>query len=421
MTLFAVEGAAGCGKTVRLMNEVEAALAAAPLLQGQRVLALTFMHGARRRLQQKLSAVTALRGHLHCVTFDSFAQRLVGRWRGLATALGAPVLQPDEYDAHCNLAGELLEQPDVARWVAQSFPVVLVDEAQDLKPERLRMMAALAPASRVLVAADDFQCLDPSLRPNPAVAWLRQACKPVTLDRVHRTTVAPLLAAARALRVGGAPVAEGDFRILTSRGEPMAAVFLANAIAWRRGGGVAVITPSIRGGFAQGLVEAVGAGPVGQRQNGPYRIPWERSEGDETDALVRELTMDAPMDLRRTVAALEGLSNRAIGRATIDRVRRQARAAGVALFNPTDVAQMVRRQVAIHRQQGRGDDPLLVAMTVQQAKNREFEGVVVVWPYQVGGDAEHKRRLLYNAVTRARRWCTVILQGSSLLRDPPFQ
>ena len=45
MTLFAVEGAAGCGKTFRLMEALGEALGATPLKEGQRVLALTFMHG----------------------------------------------------------------------------------------------------------------------------------------------------------------------------------------------------------------------------------------------------------------------------------------------------------------------------------------------------------------------------------------
>lgn len=63
---------------------------------------------------------------------------------------------------------------------------------------------------------------------------------------------------------------------------------------------------------------------------------------------------------------------------------------------------------------------LFNAMTVQQAKNREFEGVVVIWPYQVGGDVEHKRRLLYNAVTRAKRWCNIIVQGQNILAAAPF-
>ncbi|WP_296599787.1 ATP-dependent helicase [Phenylobacterium sp.] len=420
MTLFAVEGAAGCGKTVRLISEVEAALDEAPLLDGQRVLAVTFMHGARRRLHQKLNGLAALRGRLHCVTIDSFAQRLVARWRGRALELGAQPPPTEEWDACCDLAGLLLEQPEVARWVAASFPIILVDEAQDLKPQRLRMIAALTPAARLFVAADDFQCLDQTLRPSPALAWLRAACEPVTLDRVHRTSVNALLAAAGALRAGQAPTADGAFRIFAARGTPLAAAALSNAIAWRRGGSVAVITPATAGGFAQDVVQRVGAGPIGQHQNGPFRIAWERSESDDADAVLAGLVLDEPANLADTVAALRALPDRGVARAVLGRVRRQAAAAGVVQFDAADIVQLIRRQVAVRRQHGHFDEPTFAAMTVQQAKNREFDGVVVLWPFQVGGDAEHKRRLLYNAITRARRWCTVIVQSDNLLRSPPF-
>jgi DNA helicase IV len=74
----------------------------------------------------------------------------------------------------------------------------------------------------------------------------------------------------------------------------------------------------------------------------------------------------------------------------------------------------------LRRQYGGGASHPFIAMTVQQAKNREFEGVVVIWPYQVGGDIEHKRRLLYNAVTRAKRWCHIIVQGQNILGAAPF-
>ena len=78
-----------------------------------------------------------------------------------------------EFDRVCEAAGLLLEQPLVGAWVASSFPIVLVDEGQDLKPERLRMLKALAGAVHALIAADEFQCLDQALRPNPLVAWLQ--------------------------------------------------------------------------------------------------------------------------------------------------------------------------------------------------------------------------------------------------------
>ena len=79
MTLFAVEGVAGSGKTVRLMEILGEALAVSPLAEGQRVLALTFMHGARRRLNEKLRRVPSLGGRFECVTIDSFAWRLLRR------------------------------------------------------------------------------------------------------------------------------------------------------------------------------------------------------------------------------------------------------------------------------------------------------------------------------------------------------
>jgi UvrD-like helicase C-terminal domain/UvrD/REP helicase N-terminal domain len=378
------------------------------------------MHGARRRLHDKLRGIEALKGRLHCVTVDSFAQRLVGRWRSLARTLDVSALRPDQYDEWCDAAGCLLEQQDVAAWVAASFPIVLVDEAQDLKPQRLRMISALAGPAKLMVAADDFQCLDQSLRPSPCVTWLHQTCVPIELTQVHRTSVSGLLTAAAALRAGKAPAEGRGFRILAAKGPGMAAVYLANAIAWRRGGAVAVITPAMKGGFAQGVIARVGKKPLGAKQNGPYTIRWERSEEDEADTLLAGFHLESGATLAEAIAALHKLPASGIVRDVIGWARRQAYAGGVTSFTGADVAAVVRRHVALRRQHGGIEQAIFAAMTVQQAKNREFEGVVVLWPYQVGGDIEHKRRLLYNAITRARRWCTIILQNEEILAVPPF-
>ena len=92
MTIQAVEGGAGCGKTYRLMELLAERLETHPLNDGQRVLALTFMHGSRRRLSERLRSVANLRGRMECCTIDAFAWRIYRRWRGLAGALAiAPV------------------------------------------------------------------------------------------------------------------------------------------------------------------------------------------------------------------------------------------------------------------------------------------------------------------------------------------
>lgn len=421
MTVRAVEGPAGCGKTFRLMEMLAETLAANPLNEGQRVLALTFMHGARRRLSDRLRSVPGLLGRVECCTVDSFAWRIYRRWRGLAAALDIPVHNEGEFDAVCDAAGVLLEQDQVRNWTATSFPIVLVDEGQDLRPQRLRMLVALSVGTRSLIAADEFQCLDQALRPNPLVAWIRGAAEPEALVEVRRTNVGGLLAAATAIRGGQAPVNGRGFRILQPGvSVPLAATLLANAIAWRQGGDVAVITPALQGGFAQNVVSRVGQGPCGQQGNGPYAIHWEGTDRDETQVILEGLQLGADADSISALAALRALPPCGPVRAAVMWVENQIHALGRVRFVRADIEAVIARNVALRRQHGGNVTHLFIGLTVQQAKNREFDGVVVIWPYQVGGDAEHKRRLLYNAVTRARRWCNVIVQGQNILAGPPF-
>lgn len=395
-------------------------LVASPLRDGQRVLALTFMHGARRRLAERLGSVSGLGRRVECCTVDGFAWRLVRRWRGLVAALGVGVIGEAEYDRICDTAGLLLEQPEVQAWVAVSFPIVLVDEGQDLKPERLRMLRALSAATHTLIAADEFQCLDQALRPNPLVAWLQAAARPETLAQVRRTDVAGLLAAAVAVRNGQKPVDGKGFRIMAGPPGPFASTLLANAIAWRDGADVAVITPSLQGGYAQAVVASVAQQKWGKQQNGPYTIHWEGSDRDEAELTLAMLQMNAAASAADTILALRALPHSATIRAVLGWVENQIHAVGRVHFERSVIEELILRQIALRRQRGAAPSYRFTAMTVQQAKNREFDGVVILWPFQVGGDAEHKRRLLYNGITRARRWCNVIVQNKKILQAPPF-
>lgn len=130
MTVRAVEGAAGCGKTFRLLEMLGETLAAHPLADGQRVLALTFMHGSRRRLANRLRAIDGLLGRVECCTVDGFAWRMYRRWRGLATALGITPRTGGEFDAVCDAAGMLLEQPQVRDWLSQAFLLCWLTKAR---------------------------------------------------------------------------------------------------------------------------------------------------------------------------------------------------------------------------------------------------------------------------------------------------
>jgi superfamily I DNA/RNA helicase len=66
------------------------------------------------------------------------------------------------------------------------------------------------------------------------------------------------------------------------------------------------------------------------------------------------------------------------------------------------------------------DGPGIRLLTVHGAKNREFDLVLVLWPAAIGGDEIQKRRLLYNAITRAKGQCLVLVQSARSIALPPF-
>jgi hypothetical protein len=87
MTLSAFMGHAGVGKTYNLFLALEKLIQSRPLLEGQRVLGLTFMHGSRQRLDEQLRKAATVKGRYACMTVDRFAWELCQRWRSMLKKL----------------------------------------------------------------------------------------------------------------------------------------------------------------------------------------------------------------------------------------------------------------------------------------------------------------------------------------------
>jgi hypothetical protein len=89
---------------------------------------------------------------------------------------------------------------------------------------------------------------------------------------------------------------------------------------------------------------------------------------------------------------------------------------------PQDLARQFAR-LAVHNSRAFGwHSPRFQVLTVHGAKNREFDHVFVFWTTFKAGkwSTEEQRRLLYNAVTRAKADCTVLLLGGEkLAREDP--
>lgn len=419
MTVRAFTGGAGCGKTHHLMLSLSDHLEATPLKEGQKFLALTFMHGSRRRLEERLGQLQALKGRAECSTIDSFAWRLVRRWSSLAARLGFADIEPDQHERVCDAAGALLQVKEVCGWVAATFPVLLVDEAQDMTENRLRMVEGLASRLEVFAAADEFQCLKEELRPNPACAWLARICPVEELTQPRRTNIAELLDAAAAIRKGESPKSGKAFRITLTSKPPLTGAWLSGNLCWYGGGkSVAVITPTL-GKFARETVTWVAQNKT-NKGAGPYSIPWEESEAKAAETFLGKIALNDMNDIPSVVALLTAAGDFRSTRDLADWMDTQRRTRAKTTFSRDEIEKAIEQGFAQRRRARKGDGSGWRGMTVHGAKNREFDNVIVLWPAAIGGSDDQKRRLLYNAVTRAKERCLVLVQAKINLSQAPF-
>jgi hypothetical protein len=442
MTFDFFEGAAGTGKTHNLVGRAGEIVQDGVLGEGHKLLALTFMNGARRRLDARLGENPAFRRRFDCQTFDVFARTLAARRRSLIT----PEMQTQtdglsEFDGPCALAAGLLENESVRQWVARSFPLVLVDEAQDLDEHRMRVLQGLAPSCRIVAAADAFQCLHNGRDTAPLMGWLEGAGQTHRLTQVRRTTQQGLLAAALAVREGrdvkavltartaqnGTSWSGVGFRLLEAsiknNNSGLLAWVIANDINQRQGS-VAILTPDANHQVIRAALQTVQTKQQVYKNSGvtfgPYPHTWDRHDHEEADALLAEITLPEAASCADLRALLTPLARHAPIAQALSRMDRLRRAHGQASFTAAQVAEFVRESVRNRSRLGFRQQRGHLVMTIQRAKNREFPNVIVLWPHTATGSAEHLRRLLYNGITRAQNHCTVIVLGQNRLNAPPF-
>ena len=371
----------------------------------------------------QLRTIPELRGCYRCATADSFAWNIVRRWRTLARTKSGSELAEEDYDQVCSLAGDLLSERTVARWVTRAFPVVVVDEFQDSKGGQLAMISSLSGFANCIVAADDFQDLQDS-EDSPAVAWARQNGTRTTLCEIHRTSAMGLLEASRTLRGGGDIPKNGDgFTALGARNHNAGASFVSKNLTWWSScADIAVLTPvrPRRSPFVRDLIARVEASPIGEPRMGPHCIRWEGSQQEECEKFIDSLEL--PNESNAEVGPGD-LSFDDAGGPWQDLghwMERQTRIAGRTSFKVAEIRCEARRIHQRSRAYQRTRDGGVRAMTIHQAKNREFHSVIVLWPYQVAGAIERQRRLLYNAITRAKHRVLVVVQDPGRLGQPPF-
>ena len=441
MTFDFFEGAAGTGKTHNLVGRAGEIVQNGILGEGHKLLALTFMNGARRRLDVRLGENPAFRRRFNCQTFDVFARTLATRRRSLITpTMQAQANALNEFDGPCALAAGLLENEAVRKWVARSFPLILVDEAQDLDEYRLRILQGLSLSSRIVAAADAFQCLQNGRDTAPLMGWLDGAGQTHRLTLVRRTNQRGLIDAALAVREGRdmktvltARTAQNrtswngvGFRLLdapaTQANTGLLAWAIANDISQRQGP-VVILTPDAGNAIIRAALNTLQTRQWSRNNGatfGPYPHTWDRHDNEEANALLAEIALPENASYADFCTLLTLLAGQAPIAQALSRMDRLRRTQGQAGFTAAQVTEFVRESVRNRARLGLRQQRGHLAMTIQRAKNREFPNVIVLRPHTATGSPEHLRRLLYNGITRAQNHCSVIVLGQNRLSAPPF-
>lgn len=419
-------GVAGTGKTYRLINEALCLSKEnhASWTPRAAVLALSFMHGARARLNGRLRTMFQPE-HVpfQCQTLDSLALRIV---RFARTYLGIErLINVDNgsqagwrtgkrgvsanFDTIRRNAASLLSNQAVRACFRSSYPLVMIDEFQDCDGQLLAVVKALAETSDLLLAADAFQYLSEE-RHCPAVDWLLEHADVTHLKQPRRVRRGPVLAAARSLRSGNPEVKSSVLKPIHGGG--LAAweiMFHVLKKGWSYPVIISPISPE-KSPFVSQTLRSLSKELGKKMKMGPLPFTWLSSRAVEDDSLVDQvlrgkatLRLEALDQLRR--------SNSGRAQAICDYVVGLLKLRGLDTIDELEFKTLALRYLKGSAAYRASRISPFSAMTVHGAKNNEFPSVFVLWPHGVYGDDLYRRKLLYNAVTRSQGNLLVLSEG----------
>ncbi len=441
-----ITGQAGTGKTTRLMQRAHEM--GEPLITHdyQRLLAMSFMHGARRRLVEKLQKECP---HLpaEVTTIDAFAMNIVNRWRR-AIGIEKPVTiepcsVPYEDDFHYCMsfntilthATTLLASNTIGNIIGLTYPLVLIDEFQDCDEGHRAFIEQLSAHTTLILAADAYQDLRTGDERCPAVEWVQALAtngkaEIEELTTVHRTSQEAILCAATCLRGDAGDRTKALSPIICPAAGPAAWKMLEKLVlGW---GGLwtndcALICTKREDRLLARTLESFIKqlhGPTVAKHLKSRPIPgiiWRREadESTESDAICEALGMCSEALSIELLENLHPHTLSPIAAQVRSRLLNFARTKGLMTVNRRLARNQVSSIVHHHRAYSPKRERRIVT-TVHGAKNREFDHVIILWTPSQPKDVAMRRKLLYNAVTRAKTHCLLLAIGDEkkLAQDP---
>jgi superfamily I DNA/RNA helicase len=418
--LHYITGAAGTGKTHELSNALLRWFEHHSLMEHQMILALTKMHGSRKRLIERL-ATNSIHAQLKVSTIDSFALNLVNRWR-LSLGYVFPIVPTlanggfvrDElglratFDEIRDAAASILESTIVARTISNSYPLILVDEFQDCVGNQLSIIGSLANHVDLILAADPFQALDGD---ESACDWVGELEGQEHVDFTR--LIQPRRTDNRVIQEAASALYEN--RPANYRGGrlPFFSVPTYDLAPWKiipaRLGpneNAALIFPALRAftNLSKSVIRQNGR----RAANGQPQIffPWIQrlNDKDYEQTMLSDFLREIEQGTWKNDKKWQNLHQQAFYLAKVKGYDQPP-----SKFLENVVTTYVQSRKYVNARSVKYE-----STTIHGAKNREFDHVYVIWDDRLIArlSDDEKRRLLYNAITRAKHSCKVVAIGA---------
>jgi superfamily I DNA/RNA helicase len=429
VTIFT--GQAGTGKTTRLIERLRSTISETKFQDYQSVLAITFMHGSRRRLNSKLHFLKSeFKLKYVCTTIDSFLVSLLNRFRSylhIQRVISVNIdndetIETNEFEILLPLPDiqekviQLLQIQTVKDYLNNSYPVIVIDEFQDCQGNLLRIIENLALTTNLLIATDPFQQLNNEVD-NSGQKWIEENDFEVeNLDgRIWRTNNNRILNTAKALRIGEKVEGEKIYITLATGSKGVASSFLKKNIYFglrSKYEPISIIAPSISIRFVKNAIADLNRPIIYKGKTiGPYHnlisIPTLNKGITPPEHIYSDLTKNGLMKLKN--------SETFVIRSSASTALRKLLIRNKSELSRIEFENIVKQTVhKFDNYIAEEKFKKIILTTIHGAKNREFDSVIVLWPYEVAGDILYKRKLLYNAITRAKKSAIVIVQHDNM-------
>ena len=429
---------AGTGKTTQLIKKVEESIDLDNWSESAAILAITFMHGSRRRLESKLRQIQHMGVKVYCQTIDSFCLNIFKRYKSYLK-IQSMVIVSDNPDELLKLDGrlhigihrirektkDLLEFNIIKEIFKFSYPVVVVDEFQDCDGDLLEIIKMLSDCCELFVAADDFQKLD-NYSDCPATEWLSEAVQLNVLEKIWRTNDGKILDSAKALRKDETTNNGVDVVFVPSK--DVAAYSILSNMQWydKMGSGsrtIAIISPvgPKSDNFVHQTLERLNS-PMERKstkQRKGYRLearPFQL-ESEKKTSTQYILQQCAGWDSLEVVTK-DAMESWTFERYTgfdigVKRAKRVMKLRNTETLSKVEFSGLISSGLHFANTFITRKGNSRIFLTVHGAKNREFDDVFILWPrYTLPKEELYLKKLMYNAITRAKRKVVVIVQGN---------